>query len=216
VVEASDQLLKPAYALSTTCWAAICVVVKVFLVKCYLKTSPLTFGEQITEVGLADVAHLIGADTLHGIGVVNIKGKPGRGVLLHACSGVLQIDREVGQQVKVSKITDCRIVVVEATVIGRQCVVFSAAFWNDDHIEGSSEVGQLWVWRDLETITEETQSPVDLAVPDSRLARRSQDRLWSRRAIREACIVGELRNAGVVEGTAISIVDQMSAWERGD
>ena len=71
-----------ADALGATDGAAVGEVVVVLYLYGIFKTRPFVLGEEIAEIGLADVGGFVSAERLHGIGVVGIEGESGGGILL--------------------------------------------------------------------------------------------------------------------------------------
>ena len=96
MLQAGEEFLHVADALCSTRRVAEAVVVEVLRVEGEFEAGPFLLGEEGAEVGHADVAHLIGADGLHGVGVVDGEGEALGRVCLHAGGGILQVAREVG------------------------------------------------------------------------------------------------------------------------
>jgi len=88
-----------------------------FHVQCVFKASPFVLGEKATEVGNTNVIGLVGANALHGIGIIHSECESSRRIGLKTGRGCSKILWNVGEEVKVSKISNDRIIVIEAAVI---------------------------------------------------------------------------------------------------
>lgn len=179
------------------------------------ETGPLVLSEEATEVRLADVAILVGADGLHGICIVVVKGEASRNVFLQTSGGVGEILGDVVEQVSVSDITDKCIVVIEARVITSQGVVLRTSLGNDQGIEQRAvgELGKLSIRNSLETGPKETKGPVDLAVVDTRLASRPKQRLEPSSAIGHGSIVRQLTGSSIIKASTIAIPERNTRAE---
>jgi hypothetical protein len=133
-------------------------------VQCVFKAGPFVLGKKATEVGNANVIGLVGADALHGIGIIHGECESSRRIGLKTGCGCSKILWNVGEKVKVSKISNDRIIVIEAAIIRSQCIVFSAAFGNDNHVICRREVGQGGIGSLLEACSKEPKCPIDLTV----------------------------------------------------
>lgn len=92
-------------------------IIKVLHVEGLLETGPLVEGEEAAEHAGADIGCLICTDALHGIGVVDVKGEAGRGVLVHASSRILQVAGNVGEEIVITNVADGVIIVVVARIV---------------------------------------------------------------------------------------------------
>lgn len=133
------------------------------------KAVPFVLGEKAAEVGSANVVGFVGADALHGVGIVHCECESGRRIGLKTGGGCSKILWDVGEEVEISKISNDRVIVIEAAVIRSQCVVFCAAFRNDKNVIFRCEVSQGGVGSRLEACSKEPKSPINCTVLDSGL-----------------------------------------------
>lgn len=96
-------------------------------------------------------------------------------------------------------------IVIEAGVVRGKSVVLCATLRDNNNVERCRKVCDCWIWYLLEGISEETKSPVNLTIPDTRLAGGSKNRLRSCCAVGVACIVCELSKRGIEESSAVSV-----------
>jgi hypothetical protein len=73
--------------------------------------------EEATEIGNTNIRGFMGADALRGIRIIHRERKTRRRVFFKTGSGCSKVLRDVLEKVKVSKIPDGWVIVIEAAIM---------------------------------------------------------------------------------------------------
>ena len=92
-------------------------IVEVLHIQGLLEAGPLLESEERAELAYTNICSFVGANALHGVGVVDGEGETAGGILIHATCRILKVAWDVGEQVIISQIANDIVVVIVARVV---------------------------------------------------------------------------------------------------